>query len=295
VPPPGGFPADARADAPALYFGWHDPDLDGPLALPGFRFPPGAIAMHIHSYSAATLRSPGAGWCGPLVARGVAATLGNVEEPFLHLTHRPDLFLAALAHGENLADAAYYALPALSWQAIVIGDPLYRPFLVPLHTQLRELDTLPPALAGYPVLRLMHLLDAEGRPADAILVARSALRERPGTLVVRMELASRLLKKGATAEAGAVLAPAAGIDSFPTDQWALAHEATVLLREAGRERDAVKVYRHLLSDGEIPVELRAKWLVEAGDTALAGKDSVQAAAWTKELADLKNRITESSK
>ena len=294
VPPPGGLAAGARADAPALYFGWHDSDLGGPFSLPGFRFPPGAIAMHIHSYSAATLRSAGSGWCGPLVARGAAATLGNVYEPYLHLTHRPDLFLAALAHGEDLADAAYYALPALSWQSILVGDPLYRPFALPLRVQLRELDTLPPALAGYPVLRLMHLLDAEGRPGDAILVARSALRERPGTLVVRMELAARLLRKGSPAEAGAVLAPVAKIGAFTTDQWALAHDATVLLRETGREREALSVYRHLFTAEAIPVELRAKWLVEAKDTALAAKDPGQAAAWAKELSEMEKRVSESS-
>ena len=43
---PATFPVTARFDAPVLYFGWYAPNLIGPFALPGFRFPPGAIAVH---------------------------------------------------------------------------------------------------------------------------------------------------------------------------------------------------------------------------------------------------------
>jgi hypothetical protein len=128
---PATMAATARGEAPVWYFGWYTPDIDGPFAVPGFRFPPGAIALHIHSFSAATLRDPMHGWTGPLVARGVTATVGNVYEPYLLLTHRPDRLVRALLRGDNLVDAAYYALPALSWQAVLIGDPLYRPWAVP--------------------------------------------------------------------------------------------------------------------------------------------------------------------
>jgi uncharacterized protein (TIGR03790 family) len=111
-----------------LYFGWYAATVNGPFTVPGFRFPPGTLAMHIHSFSAATLRDAATGWCGPLLARGVTATVGNVFEPYLQLTHRPDYLLRALARGENFGDAVYYAQPALSWNTIAIGDPLYRPF-----------------------------------------------------------------------------------------------------------------------------------------------------------------------
>ncbi len=122
------FGPTARFDLPVWYFGWYAPNLDGPFAVEGFEFPPGAIAVHIHSFSASTLHSPDAGWCGPFVARGVTATAGNVFEPFLQFSHRPDLLVHALAQGRNFGDAAYYALPALSWQGVAIGDPLYQPF-----------------------------------------------------------------------------------------------------------------------------------------------------------------------
>jgi uncharacterized protein (TIGR03790 family) len=125
---PETFGPDARFEAPALYFGWYASHLNGPFARPGFAFPDGAIAEHIHSYSAETLHSETTGWCGPLVARGVTATVGNVFEPDLKFVHRPNLLLRALARGQNFGDAVYYALPALSWQEVAVGDPLYRPF-----------------------------------------------------------------------------------------------------------------------------------------------------------------------
>ena len=65
----------------ALYYGWYAGNIAGPFNQPGFKFVPGAIAAHIHSYSAATLRDENSGWAGPLVSRGAAATVGNVYEP----------------------------------------------------------------------------------------------------------------------------------------------------------------------------------------------------------------------
>jgi len=122
------FSATTAFDDPVLYFGWYAGTVNGPFTKPDFQFPPGAVAMHIHSFSAATLRDANSGWCGPLVARGVTATVGNVFEPYLQLTHRPDLLLRSLARGDNFGDAACYAQRALSWQTVAIGDPLYRPF-----------------------------------------------------------------------------------------------------------------------------------------------------------------------
>lgn len=125
---PETFGSGARFDAPVLYFGWYASRLNGPFAQPGFGFPDGAIAEHIHSFSAETMHSDSTGWCGPLVARGVTATVGNVFEPDLKFVHRPNLLLRALLRGQTFGDAVYYALPVLSWQGVAIGDPLYRPF-----------------------------------------------------------------------------------------------------------------------------------------------------------------------
>lgn len=125
---PDTLPLNFPLPDTAYYLGWYDGAVSGPFKNPGFRFKPGAVAVHIHSFSAAQLRNPGGNWCAPILARGAAATLGNVHEPFLHLTHHLDIFTDRLLEGYTLIEAAYMSIPALSWQGIVLGDPLYRPF-----------------------------------------------------------------------------------------------------------------------------------------------------------------------
>ena len=121
---PPGFPV---TDA-AVYFGWYAGSVDGPFADAAFQFRPGAVAVHLHSFSAATLRSVTANWCGPLLARGAAATLGNVYEPYLSLTANFDVFQDRLMAGFTLAESGWMSQRALSWMGVVIGDPLYRPY-----------------------------------------------------------------------------------------------------------------------------------------------------------------------
>lgn len=113
----------------ALYYGWYTKHRDGSLLNEEFKFLPGAIATHLHSFSASNLRDTNSHWSGPILAKGAAATLGNVHEPYLHLTHHLDIFHDRLIKGFSLVEAAYMSAPVLSWQHVVLGDPLYRPFL----------------------------------------------------------------------------------------------------------------------------------------------------------------------
>lgn len=279
------LPAAARIDAPVLYFGWYANDLNGPFALPGFRFPAGAIAMHNHSFSARTLRSPSEGWCGPLVARGVTATVGNVFEPYLQLTHEPNLLLRALARGLTFGDAAAYAIPALSWQGVAIGDPLYRPFAVPLDQQLSNLASLPRPLAGYAVLRQVRLLEANRKAADAQALLRRETREHPG-LALAVALATRLEAGGDVAGAVQALTFAALPKSFRPGEWALARRAAQRLAADGAPGKAVMVYRHLFADETLPPAQRAPWLQEARQAAFAAGDEAQASEWGTKLDEL---------
>jgi uncharacterized protein (TIGR03790 family) len=121
---PDGFPMN---DA-ALYYGWYAGGITGPFTQPGFKFVPGAVAAHIHSFSASTLRDPNAGWTAPLIARGAAATVGNVYEPYLQLTAHLDILNDRLLHGFTFGESVYMSSQALSWMGIAVGDPLYRPF-----------------------------------------------------------------------------------------------------------------------------------------------------------------------
>ncbi len=112
----------------SLYFGWYATDVDGPFVNPGFTFRRGAVACHLHSFSGRTLRSTSAAWVGPLLARGAAAVLGNVYEPYLNLTHHFDIFNDRLLEGFTFIESAYMAAPGISWMSVAVGDPLYRPF-----------------------------------------------------------------------------------------------------------------------------------------------------------------------
>jgi len=282
---PETFPLMARFDAPVLYFGWYAGDLNGPFTLPGFRFPPGAIAVHIHSASAATLRSDRKGWCGPLVARGVTATVGNVFEPYLGFLHRPDLLLRALARGETLGDAAYYAEPVLSWQAIVIGDPLYRPFARNFGEQWKNHATLPPSLAGYAALREMHLLEAQRKTAEAQTLAQAALRAQPN-LALGLTLARQLEQAGDLAGVVRELSFTAHLPALQPDEWVLAGEVARLLQRTGAPGRSEQLYRRLLQEPGLPPALKVTWLREANAAAQAAGDTEQAVAWARELGRL---------
>lgn len=277
----GTIPATARFDAPVLYFGWYSSAVTGPFLLPGFQFPPGAIALHIYSFSADTLHAAEPHWSGFFVAHGVTATVGNVFEPYLQFTHRPDFMVRALVRGETFGDAACYALPALSWQAIAIGDPLYRPFTVPLETQLKNRKQLPTRLAGYAVVRRMNVLDARHRADEALALARSVQRDEP-SLAVAMALARRLKQAGDKPGAAAALGFVPLLKAFRPDEWGLAHEAALLLAACDRPVDAMHTLQNLFRIKSVPRGLRLAWLPEAQKIAAAAQDLKQGKEWSLE-------------
>ena len=49
---PGLFPEAYPMTRAALYFGWYAENISGPFVRPDFRFARGAVAVHIHSFSA---------------------------------------------------------------------------------------------------------------------------------------------------------------------------------------------------------------------------------------------------
>jgi hypothetical protein len=126
---PAIFPDGYPMSDTALYYGWYAHGVAGPFTQPGFRFLPGAVAVHIHSFSANTLRDPNANWVAPLLTKGAAAVIGNVYEPYLQLTANLQTFNDRLLHGFTFAESAYMAQPALSWMSVMVGDPLYRPYV----------------------------------------------------------------------------------------------------------------------------------------------------------------------
>ena len=110
----------------ALYCGWYS--LGN--YVDAFTWARGAIGYHIASGECATLKNPGNnGWCRQILAHGAAATIGPVFEPYVQGFPLPELFFGQLIEGYlSLGESFLVSLPYLSWQVILIGDPLYQPF-----------------------------------------------------------------------------------------------------------------------------------------------------------------------
>ena len=110
----------------ALYSGWYS------LAryVDAFTWARGAIGYHIASSECATLKRPDSQvWCKRMLEQGVAATIGPVYEPYVQAFPPPDLFFSILTKGYlSLGETYLVTLPFLSWQMVLIGDPLYQPF-----------------------------------------------------------------------------------------------------------------------------------------------------------------------
>ena len=149
----------------ALYAGWYVGDVSGPFTRPQVEFMPGAFAFHLHSFSAHTLRSTSQYWCGPLLARGVTATMGCIDEPYLDGNPDMEIFMSRwLLSGFSFGEAACAAQQTASWQTTVVGDPLYRPFGGNPQKSHEELLRRHSPLLEWSCLRWVDLNLARGAP-----------------------------------------------------------------------------------------------------------------------------------
>jgi uncharacterized protein (TIGR03790 family) len=125
------------------YASWGSNDPNRKQRWLGFQWLPGAIATEYVSTNARSLRPPPSNWnigsyqdaphwfagspqslTADLIHEGATGVSGNVYEPFVSACARPDLLLPAWFEGRNLAESFYLSLPYLSWQGVVLGDPL---------------------------------------------------------------------------------------------------------------------------------------------------------------------------
>jgi uncharacterized protein (TIGR03790 family) len=273
--------AASRFDAPVLYFGWYEADLNGPFAAPGFRFPPGAIALHIHSYSAQTLRSPARGWSGPLVARGVTATFGNVGEPYLQFTHQPHLFLRAIADGSPLGVAALRSINALSWKAIILGDPLYRPFAVSAEAQWTRRSALTPDAEAYACIRRMGLLASAGKLDEALSTGYDGMVKNPNLALI-LSLSGMQLKAGDATASRRTLGVASTMRTWRAADRPLILSAARALHAAGASGEAAKLIDRLLDEQGLSRDIRVEILKSGVELARSAKDFTRAGRWDAE-------------
>ena len=119
------FEPDSCKDA-ALYSGWYS----HATFIDCCKYVKGAVAWHLASSEAITLRNPASKvWCPNLLQKGVAATLGPVAEPYTIAFPKPAEFFGFLATGKYTLVETYSRTTYLtSWMTVLVGDPLYNPY-----------------------------------------------------------------------------------------------------------------------------------------------------------------------
>lgn len=135
--------AVADVSGPVIgYFSWGSNDPANQRRAMGLSFANGAIGGMFVSTDGRTFREPNPNWkpaiagsttggqslIGDLIREGITGVVGHVAEPYLDSIVRPQVLFPAYLAGFNLAESFYMAMPFLSWQDIVVGDPLCSPF-----------------------------------------------------------------------------------------------------------------------------------------------------------------------
>lgn len=245
---PSLFPADFPMSQIAIYCGWYAEHACGPFAQKTVEFMPGAFAYHLHSFSAATIRSTTQRWVGPFLAKGAACTMGSVWEPYLGGTPDVGVFCARwIVQGFTFGEAAYACQRTLSWQTTVIGDPLYCPFRKPLPRLLIEQHRDGNKCIDWTYLRIANLSMAEEkrRPADVIAFL-DALPETKKSAVLTEKLADLYSSEGMPASAIESWEFALKRSPSPLQDVRIRLELQQKLGEAGRMKEAYADLKSLL-------------------------------------------------
>ena len=117
--------SENSAPEAALYCGWYSYGK----YIDSFTWVRGAVGYHIASAECTTLKKDSTVWCRRMLQEGVAATIGPVYEPYVEGFPLPEIFFTVLTEGDfDLGESYLISLPFLSWQMVLVGDPLYRPF-----------------------------------------------------------------------------------------------------------------------------------------------------------------------
>jgi len=246
---PETFPADFPMSSIALYCGWYDGNASGPFALPKVEFMPGAFAYHLHSYSAATLRSTTQNWCGPLLAKGATCTMGCVYEPYLDGTPNVAVFIARwMAGGFTFGEAAWAAQRYLSWQTTVVGDPLYRPFAKSPQLMHMELLRQHSPYLEWSYLRLVDLGLARGVRMDEVSSLLENLAATTNSAVLTEKLADLYEQEGKPSSAILTWQRALQLNPSPEQRIRLRLTLGENLQAQDRDTEAVDDYKELLEE-----------------------------------------------
>lgn len=241
---PEGFPMPETA----VYYGWYAGNVSGPFSQPSFHFQTGAIAAHIHSFSAVTLRSPTSGWASPLVLRGAAVTLGNVYEPYLALTTNLDVFQDRLMAGFTVGESAFMAVMGLSWMNIVLGDPLYRPYAS------WTAATQPSNIQSQPFIDYRSAVLAANGKVTAAAPALKKLARASGNSMFLEGLADAQMAAGDATAAIASIDTAIALETRPSVRFRLTWQKINFLRRKGDSSAAIRLISDALGNFRDPAQ-----------------------------------------
>ncbi|HWF20199.1 MAG TPA: TIGR03790 family protein [Verrucomicrobiae bacterium] len=245
----GTFPAAFPLSQVAFYAGWYDEHVSGPFARPTVEFMPGAFAYHLHSFSAATLRSTKHQWAGPLLDRGVTATMGCVDEPYLGGTPNIGIFYARfINNGFSYGEAAYACQNYLSWQTTVVGDPLYRPFGRSPAELAEDLQRRHDKNLEWAYVRLANLKLLQGAPLERIIEALENADMTKGSAVLQEKLADLYHTQGKPESSVHALQEVLNLNPTPQQRVRVMLTLSERLMASGRDEEAYQVYQQFLKD-----------------------------------------------
>src|SRR5579862_81945 len=246
---PNTFPPDFPMSQIAIYCGWYAEHAIGPFAQKTVEFMPGAFAYHLHSFSAATLRSTDEHWVGPFLARGAACSMGCVYEPYLSGTPDVSVFCGRwILLGFTFGEAAYASQQTLSWQTTVVGDPLYCPFRKPLPKLLVEQHNDGSKWVEWTYLRLANLSIIEGKPATDVITFLNALPETKKSAVLTEKLADLYNSEGMPASAIETYQLALKLSPSPMQTVRIRLELADKLTAAGQKKEACADLKSLVDE-----------------------------------------------
>ena len=243
----GTFPVGFPMSQIAFYVGWYNENVSGPFTRPSVEFMPGAFAYHLHSYSAATLRSTTQHWVGPLLDKGATITMGCVDEPYLAGTPEMAVFAARfIFQGFTFGEAAYASQPVLSWQTTVVGDPLYRPFGMNPDQLHEELLRRQSKLTEWSYQRLANLNLANGKPVSEIVTLLEQLEATKQSAVLSEKLGDLCVAQGKPSSAAHAYRQALNAEPSALQRVRIALALGEKLIALNQEQEAYEVYQALL-------------------------------------------------
>jgi tetratricopeptide (TPR) repeat protein len=208
---------------------------------------PGAFAYHLHSFSAASLRTTNRFWVGPLLAKGATATMGCVDEPYLSGTPDMAVFCARFIYaGFSFGEAACAAQPVLSWQTTVVGDPLYRPFGKNPDLLAAQLQQRRSKLLEWCLLRLLNLNLAANKPLGEGIEFLEGLGETSRSAVLTEKLGNLYAAQGKPESAVYAWNNALRLYPSPLQRVRLLLTLAEHLTRLGRDAEAYADYQQLL-------------------------------------------------